>query len=201
MKGRFDKARWEALSPLLDELLALEAPARVERMAQLRGEDGAAADELTDLLAQYKIPVPDDSKWTWDDLKAIGAEISKASGGKVTGVQSWGFDSGGVNIWARQAGAALYDADGKVAIPPDVLASYWQYLLDLAKQGIAPAPSVTVERAGAPLDQSGTATNTSAFGTWWNTQLTSLSAASGQNLKLLKLPGNGQPAAATAPTS
>ncbi|MEV6305333.1 extracellular solute-binding protein [Actinoplanes sp. NPDC051861] len=153
----------------------------------------------TDLLAQYRIPVPDDSKWTWDDLKRIGAEISKASGGKVTGVQSWGFDSGGVNIWARQAGAALYDADGKVAIPPEVLASYWQYLLDLAKQGIAPAPSVTVERAGAPLDQSGTATNTSAFGTWWNTQLTSVSAASGQNLKLLKLPTNGQPAAATAP--
>ncbi|HSC05974.1 MAG TPA: serine/threonine-protein kinase, partial [Steroidobacteraceae bacterium] len=53
MRGRFDKARWEALSPLLDELLALEAPARAERVAQLRGADGAAADELTDLLAQY----------------------------------------------------------------------------------------------------------------------------------------------------
>jgi serine/threonine-protein kinase len=53
LRGRFDKARWEALSPLLDELLALEAPARAERVAQLRGEDGAAADELTDLLAQY----------------------------------------------------------------------------------------------------------------------------------------------------
>ncbi|MEU4425889.1 extracellular solute-binding protein [Actinoplanes sp. NPDC024001] len=153
----------------------------------------------TDLLAQYKIPVPDDSTWTWDDLKRIGVEVSKASGGKVTGVQSWGFDSGGINIWARQAGATLYDDAGKVSIPPEVLANYWQYLLDLAKNGIAPAPSVTVERASAPLDQSGTATNTSAFGTWWNTQLTSLAAASGQNLKLLKLPTNGQPGAATAP--
>ncbi|WP_045742793.1 MULTISPECIES: extracellular solute-binding protein [Actinoplanes] len=142
-----------------------------------------------DLLNQYKIAVPDDTTWTWDDLKAIGAEVSKASGGKVTGVQSWGFDAGGINIWARQAGASLYDDAGKVAIPPTVLAAYWQYLLDLAKQGIAPSPSVTIERAGAPLDQSGTATNTSAFGTWWNTQLTSLSAASGQNLKLLRLPG------------
>ncbi|MBG0564682.1 ABC transporter substrate-binding protein [Actinoplanes aureus] len=153
----------------------------------------------TDLLAQYKIPVPDDSTWTWDDLKRIGAEVSKASGGKVTGVQSWGFDSGGVNIWARQAGASLYDDAGKVAIPPDVLASFWQYLLDLAKNGIAPAPSVTVERAGAPLDQSGTATNTSAFGTWWSSQLPSLATASGQKLKLLKLPTNGQPAAADSP--
>lgn len=123
----------------------------------------------TDLLAQYKVPVPDDATWTWDDLKSLGAQVSKASGGKVTGVQSWGFDSGAVNVWARQAGASLYDDKGNVAVPPAVLASFWQYLLDLAEQGIAPPPSVTVERAGAALDQSGTATNTSAFGTWWNT--------------------------------
>ena len=148
----------------------------------------------TDLLAQYKVAVPDDSTWTWDDLKRLGAQVSKASGGKVTGVQSWGFDSGGVNIWARQAGASLYDDKGNVAVPPAVLANFWQYLLDLAKQGIAPPPSVTVERAGGALDQSGTATNTSAFGTWWNTQLTSLAEASGQNLKLLRQPGEAQAA-------
>lgn len=146
----------------------------------------------TDLLAQYGAQLPDDSSWTWDDLKTIAAQISKASGGKVTGVQSWGFDAGGVNIWARQAGASLYDEKGKVVIPPAVLASYWSYLADLAKEGIAPPPSVTIERASAGLDQSGTATNSSVFGTWWNTQLTSLTKASGQNLKLLKLPGEAQ---------
>ena len=143
----------------------------------------------TDLLAEYKIALPDDSTWTWDDLKNLGAQVSRASGGKVHGIQSWGFDTGGVNIWARQAGATLYGDNGDVAIPPAVLADFWQYLLDLAKQGIAPPPSVTVERAGAALDQSGSATNTAAFGTWWNTQLPSVAEASGQNLKLLRLPG------------
>lgn len=143
-----------------------------------------------DLLAQYGVPLPDDSAWTWDDLKRIGGEISKASGGKVTGVQSWGFnDAGGLNIWARQAGASLYDEKGNVTIPPAVLANYWTYLADMAKTGVAPPPSVTVERASAGLDQSGTATNASVFGTWWNTQLTSLTAASGKKLQLLKLPG------------
>ncbi len=146
----------------------------------------------TDLLAKYKIPLPDDATWTWEDLRAVGAKVSAASGGAVNGVQSWGFDSGGVNIWARQAGASLYDDQGKVVIPPAVLADYWQYLQGLADSGVAPKPSVTVERAGAGLDQSGTATNTSAFGTWWNTQLTSLAGASGQNLKLLRLPGEAQ---------
>lgn len=48
-----DKARWERLSPLLDELLLLDPAARAERVAQLRGDDASVADELADLLAQY----------------------------------------------------------------------------------------------------------------------------------------------------
>jgi multiple sugar transport system substrate-binding protein len=143
----------------------------------------------TDLLARYGVAPPDDESWTWDDLKEIGGRISRASGGEVTGVQSWGFDTGGINIWARQAGGALYDEDGNVGIEPDVLADYWRYLVGLADDGVAPPPAVTVERATASLDQSGTATNRSVFGTWWNTQLTSLAAASGANLQLLELPG------------
>jgi multiple sugar transport system substrate-binding protein len=146
----------------------------------------------TDLLAQYNVTLPDDATWTWDDLKTVGAKVSAASGGKVAGVQSWGFDAGGLQIWARQAGAALFDDKGKVVIPPAVLVAFWQYLVDLSKAGIAPAPSVTVERAGGALDQSGMATNTTAIGTCWNTQLTSYAKASGKKLKLVRLPGEGQ---------
>ncbi|MGP4099570.1 ABC transporter substrate-binding protein [Nonomuraea sp. KM90] len=146
----------------------------------------------TGLLDQLKIKLPDDNTWTWDDLKKVGDQVSKAGGGKITGVQSFGFDAGSLNIWARQHGAALFDEAGKVAVPAGVLAGYWAYIKDLAKSGVAPAPSVTIERAGGSLDQSGTATNASAFGTWWNTQLPSLAAASGSQLKLLKLPGESQ---------
>ncbi|HEX6358783.1 ABC transporter substrate-binding protein [Actinophytocola sp.] len=142
-----------------------------------------------DLLARYGVELPDDKTWTWDDLKEIGARISTVSGGEVTGVQSWGFDMGGLNIWARQSGGRLFGDDGKVALEPDVLADYWQYLIDLAQEGAAPPPAVTVERATGSLDQSGTATNRSVFATWWNTQLTSLTAASGADLRLLALPG------------
>ena len=53
MKSRFDKARWDALSPLLDELMALDAPARAERIAQLRREGHADANDLADLVTQY----------------------------------------------------------------------------------------------------------------------------------------------------
>lgn len=145
-----------------------------------------------DLLEQYQIPMPDDDTWTWEDLKSIGTRISAASGGKVTGVQSWGFDTGGLQVWSRQAGASLFDDEGNVSVDPEVLAGFWSYLADLAESGAAPPPAVTVERQNAGLDQSGTATNTSVFGTWWNTQLTSLTPASGSDLRLLKLPSESE---------
>jgi eukaryotic-like serine/threonine-protein kinase len=53
VKSRFDKARWDALSPLLDELMALDEPARAERIAELRRNGHADANDLADLVAQY----------------------------------------------------------------------------------------------------------------------------------------------------
>ncbi|MDR7276269.1 ABC transporter substrate-binding protein [Catenuloplanes atrovinosus] len=145
-----------------------------------------------DLLKQFNVTLPDTAAWSWEDLRTVGDQVSKASGGKVNGVQLWGFDTGSVNVWIRQQGASLYSEDGKVAVPAQLLAGYWQYLLDLAKSGIGPSPSVTIERAGAALDQSGMATNATAIGTSWNTQLTSIGAASGQNLRLVNIPGESQ---------
>ena len=54
MKRRLDKARWRVASPLLDELLSLDASGRAERLAQLRQKDCALADDLTYLLEQYE---------------------------------------------------------------------------------------------------------------------------------------------------
>ncbi len=147
----------------------------------------------TDLLAKYGIPVPDDTKWTWDDLKTIGEQVSKASGGSVWGVQSPGInDTAGLSIRARQQGKELFGENAKVALPAEVATQYWTYIADLAKAGIAPPPSVTIEKASAGLNQSATATGTAAFGLWWNTQLTALTAASGAKLKLMRLPGESQ---------
>ena len=49
-----DKERWQRLSPLLDELLDLAAPARAARLAELRAQDPALAAELLPLLEQQQ---------------------------------------------------------------------------------------------------------------------------------------------------
>jgi eukaryotic-like serine/threonine-protein kinase len=46
-----DAERWQRLSPLLDTLIELEPAAREARLAELRAEDAALADELEQLLA------------------------------------------------------------------------------------------------------------------------------------------------------
>lgn len=46
-----DLTQWQRLSPLLDDLLELDAERRRAALAQLRGEDPALADELESLLA------------------------------------------------------------------------------------------------------------------------------------------------------
>jgi len=55
MKSRIDKVRWNTLSPLLDELLMLDAAGRADRLEELRRDDATVADELVDLLAQCTI--------------------------------------------------------------------------------------------------------------------------------------------------
>jgi multiple sugar transport system substrate-binding protein len=154
---------------------------------------GLASQSLvanTDLFTKYGVPLPNDDTWTWDDLWALAAKFSAVSGGKVVGLQSYGMDGGGLGLLARQQGNSIYDDAGqKVVVKPEIVANFFEEGAKLSKEGAIPKPGLLIEQASNTLDQSGTGTNTAALGFWWNTQLTSLTKASGQHLKLLKLPG------------
>jgi len=50
-----DMARWQRLSPLLDEILDSDGPARSQRLAALRAEDAALADEVDALLERVAV--------------------------------------------------------------------------------------------------------------------------------------------------
>jgi multiple sugar transport system substrate-binding protein len=140
------------------------------------------------LLADAGVEMPDDESWTWDEFEEAGAAVSAAGGGSIFGAQSWGFEDGGLNNWARQHGDALYNDDGEVVIKPETLTSWWTYLKKITDEGVTPPVSATIEKQASGLAESFTATNTAAFGTWWNSQLTALSDASGEPLELLRIP-------------
>jgi len=140
------------------------------------------------LLEAAGVEMPDDKTWTWDDLEKVGDAVSAAGGGSVFGIQSWGFDDGGLNSWARQHGDALYNDKNEVVIKPETIISWWEYLLKLTDEGVTPPPSATIEKQSAGLAESFIATNTAAFASYWHSQLTALTTASGSPLELMRIP-------------
>lgn len=139
------------------------------------------------VLAKAGVALPDDTTWTWDDYKKLGQQVS----GSGTGAAGVGVAYGDQDlyIWARQNGDRLYDDSGKVVIKPETLTSFWKHLLDLSTSGAGPKPSAIIENATASLNQTAIAKNEMGFAGVFSTQLTAYSGASGQELKLLRLPG------------
>jgi multiple sugar transport system substrate-binding protein len=145
-----------------------------------------------DLFEQYGVELPDDESWTWDDLAATAQELTDKSGGAIHGAGNLGgFDAGSVKYWARSAGGDLFNEDGEVALEPEALADLWEFNLELIESGAAESASSMVEGFAAGLSAGSLATNKVAIGTAYNTQITALRAASGQDLRLMKLPRDG----------
>lgn len=138
------------------------------------------------VLAKAGVALPDDTTWTWEDYQKIGQQVSQSGAGTGVGVQYGDQD---LYIWARQHGDRLYDDEGKVVIKPETLVSFWQHTLELSKSGAGDKPSAIIENAGASLNQSAIAKNEMGFAGVFSTQLTAYSGAAGQELKLLRLPG------------
>jgi multiple sugar transport system substrate-binding protein len=146
-----------------------------------------------DLFAQYGVELPDDSTWTWDDYAAIANELNEKSGGAVNGSGvTGGMDAGSIKYWARQNGNELFGEGGDVTLDPALLASMWQYNLDLMASGGVESASQMVESFTAGITAGSLATGKVAMGGAYNTQITALRDASGADLRLLRMPGSGE---------
>jgi multiple sugar transport system substrate-binding protein len=149
-----------------------------------------------DLFAQYGVELPDDTTWTWDDYAAIANELTEKSGGAINGSGlTGGTDAGSIRYWARLHGNELYGENGDVTLDPAVLASLWEYNLDLAESGGIESAAQSVESQSAGIEGGSLATGKIAMGFGYNTQITPLLAASGADLRLLQLPGSAEAAA------
>ncbi|WP_311212243.1 MULTISPECIES: ABC transporter substrate-binding protein [unclassified Arthrobacter] len=142
------------------------------------------------VLEKAGVAMPDDTTWSWEDYRELGQKISE-SGTGATGV-GVGYQDQDLYIWARQNGDRLYDDSGKVVIQTDTLTSFWQNILDLSKSGAAGKPSQIIENATASINQTAIARNIMGFAGIFQTQLTAYQSASGQQFKLLRLPGESQ---------
>ncbi|MEO3751974.1 sugar ABC transporter substrate-binding protein [Streptomyces sp. B6B3] len=117
----------------------------------------------TSLFEQYGVEIPDTDDWTWEEFERAAVELTEASDGEVHGMSPWGSDSFSLTVWARQHGGQLFDAEGDLALDPDLLASYWHRTLDFIDSGAAPSVAQIIEGDGLPLDQVSVVTGKSAM--------------------------------------
>jgi multiple sugar transport system substrate-binding protein len=134
------------------------------------------------------VPIPDDTTWTWDDFARISAEISTKLNGKGWGTGAIGTNEAGLNLWARQNGESLWTKDGKLGVSPEKTTDFFKYVLKLRDMKAIPSAEFTSQDMNAALDQSAMATGKLAMSFIWSNQLLAFSQASGQQLKLLRIP-------------
>ncbi|WP_328329851.1 sugar ABC transporter substrate-binding protein [Kribbella sp. NBC_00382] len=141
------------------------------------------------------VALPDDTKWTWDDYARISAEISSKLNGKGWGTGTLGQNEAGLNLWARQNGESLWTKDGKLGVSEDKANSFFQYVLKLRDAKALPSAEAVSQDLNAPLDQSMMATGKLAMSFIWSNQLLAMDKASGQQMKLLRIPSSDGKAA------
>lgn len=141
------------------------------------------------LLEQAGIAMPDDRTWTWDDLAELSAEVTAKLGDQgVYGFDMFGTGAAELGAWARQHGEEVFPTDGQTALSEATAAGYFDYADKLIETKAAPQASGQVENSTAALDASLFATNKSAFHLQFHTQISAYAAASGNELRLLRLP-------------
>jgi multiple sugar transport system substrate-binding protein len=134
------------------------------------------------------VAIPDDTTWTWDDFSRIAAEITTKTGGKITGTGALGTNEAGLNLWARQNGESLWTKDGKLGVSPEKTTDFFKYILKLRDAKAIPSAEAISQDMNASLDQSAFATGKLAMSFIWSNQLVAFSKATGQQLKLLRIP-------------
>ncbi|MEU0195489.1 extracellular solute-binding protein [Streptomyces afghaniensis] len=148
---------------------------------------GIAADPAA--FKKAGVPLPDDTKWSWDDYVKISKAISKTKGLVGTAMPLYTNDLG---TWLRQHGEDYWTEDGsKIGFTEDTMTAYWEWVVKLRDSGGTTSPDAAVEAlsSGAGIEQSLVAQHKAAMTDVSVTQLGALESASGREARLLLFPG------------
>ena len=148
-----------------------------------------------EVLKKAGVSMPNDKTWTWDQLAQVAAQVTGKLGSEgVYGFDGFGTGAAELGAWARQNGEEVWPTDGP-GLSQATITSFFDYANKLIAMKATPPAEVQVENATAVLDQSLFATNKAAFHLLFHTQISAFGAASGTEMKLLRLPAQatGEP--------
>lgn len=139
------------------------------------------------LFTQAGVDFPDDETWTWPDLQELATKLTEGSKGAFSGLSASIAGDVSLQFWLRQSGKSLYNEKGLAFDTADVV-PYLTWVKSLYDSKASPSAAATVEDASKALDQQMFATGKVAMCLYWSNQVKALDKASGQDLKLLRLP-------------
>jgi multiple sugar transport system substrate-binding protein len=141
------------------------------------------------VLQDAGVAMPDDKTWTWDDLATTSAQVTAKLGSQgVYGLDGFGTATAELGAWARQNGEEVWPKGKQKHLTAATAKSYFDFAKKLMDTKATPPASTQVENSTAALDASLFATNKAAFHLLFHTQVSAFGAASGTEMKLLRLP-------------
>lgn len=140
------------------------------------------------IFEEAGVELPDDETWTWDEFAELAAEISDQHPDDGT----YGFEMQVTDIlgsYAGQRGTGIYDWDGQLAVDTATLVDFWDLEQGLVESGAQPSAEVTTEFQGQSPELTLMGTGKAAMGFIYSNLLGTYADASGDDLVLLKIPG------------
>ena len=117
-----------------------------------------------DLLEASGQELPDDTTWTWEELRETAAAISEWGADQgVTGLDFFGQGAAELGAWARQSGQQLFPREDETAVDADTITSFLEYAKSLIDEGATPGVDAQIEDVGAGVEQGRFGTGKSVF--------------------------------------
>ncbi|MFD5821986.1 ABC transporter substrate-binding protein [Nesterenkonia xinjiangensis] len=139
-----------------------------------------------ELIEEAGLEMPDDSTWTWDDLKDLAVGVSENTDAYG---QSGSFDSAGLETWLRQThGVSMVDDEGQLAWEPEDAVGYFEMLGEFDEAGAFPDAAEMAEQRGIAREQTLLATGEGAMFPAWDAMLVALSGNEEIDLEPLMMP-------------
>jgi multiple sugar transport system substrate-binding protein len=138
------------------------------------------------IFEQAKVEMPDDTTWTWDQLREVGAEITAKAGNGIVGMQS-PFVDALLSAFLRQNGKELFTESGLGFEVADVV-PWFDMLAAYQKAKAIPSASQITEETAKSLDQQSLSIGKAAMAMFWSNQVEAVNKASGGEMQILRYP-------------
>jgi multiple sugar transport system substrate-binding protein len=136
------------------------------------------------VFEKAKMDLPDDKTWTWDQLIEFSAEVASKAGASF-GLASLLQSDALFGTFVRQHGKELFTENG-LGFDVAEAQGWYDLMLKGQKAKAFGTPEQASEEQPKPLDQSAIVVGTAAMQAYNTNQLEAVSAAAGQQLKILR---------------